>query len=178
MARDFKEIPKSVFLTRQAMKKFTDCLNKSGIFNQKIPYLVIHQKERYYGSELELKLTFKEDIKNICTSKDANERDKQLTMYILKKLNSVPNFKFDLANKVFIDMLDKTDKEVYKKYLVAYFFGFSDDDENKPITNSCNLVVRIYKKDIPLFEIYLGEREERDIPLLDILMRGREEYED
>ena len=36
---------------------------------------------------------------------------------ILKKLNSVPNFKFDLANKVFIDMLDKTDKEVYKKYL-------------------------------------------------------------
>ena len=103
MARDFKEIPKSVFLTRQAMKKFTDCLNKSGIFNQKIPYLVIHQKERYYGSELELKLTFKEDIKTICTSKDANERDKQLTMYILKKLNSVPNFKFDLANKVFID---------------------------------------------------------------------------
>lgn len=162
MARDFKEHPKIVFSTRQAMRKFTDCLNKSGIFNEKIPYLVIHQGERYYGSELKLKLTFKEDIKNICTSKDANERDKQLTMYILKKLNSVPNFKFDLANKVFIDMLDKTDKEVYKKYSVAYWFGFSCefDDEDKPITNSCNLVVRIYNKDRPSFEIYLGGREE------------------
>ncbi len=158
----FKKIPKNVFSTRQAMRKFTDCLNKSGIFNQKIPYLVIHQGERYYGSELKLKLTFKEDIKTICTSKDANERNKQLTKYILKKLNSVPNFKFDLENKVFIHMLDKTDKEVYKMYTVAYSFGFSYefDDENKPITNSCNLVVRIYKKDIPLFEIYFGRRQE------------------
>lgn len=164
MARDFKENPKCIFSTRQAMRKFTDCLNKSGIFNEEIPYLVIHQGERYYGSELKLKLTFKEDIKTICTSKDANERDKQLTMYILKKLNSVPNLKFDLANKVFIHMLDKTDKEVYKKYLVAYSF-YEFNDENKPITNSCNLVVKIYKKDIPLFEICLGEKEEHYISL-------------
>lgn len=156
MARDLKKIPKCVFSTRQAMRKFTDCLNKSGIFNQKIPYLVMHQGERYYDSELKLKLTFKEDIKTICTSKEANERDKQLTMYILEKLNSVPNFKFDLANKVFIDMLDKTDKEVDKKYLVAYEFH----NGNKPITNSCSLIVRIYNKNIPLFEIYWGGRGE------------------
>ena len=160
MARDFKENPKCIFSTRQAMIKFTDCLNKSGIFNEEIPYLVIHQGERFYGSEQKLKLTFKENIKTICTSKDTNERDKQLTMYILKKLNSVPNFEFDLVNKVFIHMLDKTDKDVYKKYLVAYLFSFfyKFEDENKPITNSCNLVVRIYNKDVPSFEIYLGKR--------------------
>ena len=42
--------------------------------------------------KLELKLTFRDNVKNICTSKNIKEIDKQLMEYILNKLNEIPNF--------------------------------------------------------------------------------------
>ena len=64
MKKDFKV--KTGFSTKVAMRKFTDCLNKA-----------------------EIKLTFRDNVKNICTSKNIKEIDKQLMEYILNKLNEI-----------------------------------------------------------------------------------------
>lgn len=156
MKRDFRVHPKAGFSTRAAMRKFTDCLNEAGIFNEKIPYLVIHQGEKYYSSKLELKLTFKDNIKNICTSKDIQEIDKQLTGYILKKLNKIPNFEFSIDKFWVILMIDKTNTEVYKQYAIFTLFEVFNQmhDESKPITNNCTLIVRPVNKYRIMFEIY------------------------
>ena len=86
MKRDFKENPEIIVSKRKIVNTFTDCLNKAEIFNEKIPYLVIHRTEREgLGSRLEIDLTFKEDIKGICTSENEDDANKKLTQYIIKK---------------------------------------------------------------------------------------------
>ena len=154
MKKDFKV--KTGFSTKVAMRKFTDCLNKAEIFNEKISYLVIHQGEKYYSSKLELKLTFRDNVKNICTSKNIKEIDKQLMEYILNKLNEIPNFQFSIDKFFVILMIEKTDKEIYKQYAIFTLFKFFNQMHYKrePITNNCTLIVRPVNKYRISFEIY------------------------
>ena len=153
MKRDYTVHPETNFSARARMKKFVDCLNKAGIFNEKIPYLVIHQGEKYYSSKLELKLTFKENIKDIFIDKNCDELNEQFEKYIIDKLNDIPNFVFKKStNKVFLEIIDKTNSEHYKKYVVAYNFEIFNEF-HKENSNNCTLIIRIYNKDIPLFEI-------------------------
>lgn len=156
MKKDFKRNIKTGFSTKTAMRKFIDCLNKAEIFNEKIPYLVIHQGEKYYDSKLELKLTFKDNIKDICTSKDKEEVNKQLMNHILNKLNEIPNFQFDIDRFGVIGMIEKTNTGIYKYYAIfTYYKVFNQmHDESKPITNNCTLIVKPVNKYRITFDIY------------------------
>ena len=153
MKRNYKEFPEPNFSARTKMKKFVDCLNKAEIFNEKIPYLIIKRGEKYYSSKLEVNLTFKEDIKDKFTDNNCNKINEQFENYIIEKLDNIPNFEFKKANsKVFLDIIDKTNAEHYKKYLIAYKFEIFNRTCEK-ISSNCTLTMRIYNTGIPLFEI-------------------------
>lgn len=137
MKRNFKENPKSVFSVRESMQKFIDCLNNAKIFNEKIPYLVIQQKEKRDTSKMEIKLTYKEKLNN----------KKEIYEYITKKLDNLSKFSFEY-NDTLIKIIDKTDENLYKSYLVAFLVS-----QEKCENNTCKLVIYIYNKDIPGFEI-------------------------
>ena len=47
MRRDYKKNPKIIFSLKTRMRKFIDLINEAEIFNEKIPYMVIHQGENY-----------------------------------------------------------------------------------------------------------------------------------
>lgn len=152
--RDFKENPECIFSIKQSMRKFVDCLNSIEIFNEKIPYLMIHQSEKQMSSELELKLTFKENIIANYTEKQVGKVNNQIFEYISKKLDELPNFSFEYGETI-MKIIDKTKIDHYCSYLVAFNVSIFDDDsdENMEIDNVCKLRIRIYNKDIPNFEI-------------------------
>ena len=155
LKRDFKENPEIIVSKRKIVNTFTDCLNKAEIFNEKIPYLVIHRTEREgLGSRLEIDLTFKEDIKGICTSENEDDANKKLTQYIIKKLNTISNFEFSLNGKWYIDVLDKTNIEHYKSFsVIRNFYMFNMwYEEHQPITKNCTLTISI-DNPYPAFEI-------------------------
>ena len=157
MGRNYKKYPKNELSTRARMKKFVDCLNKAEIFNEKIPYLVIHQKERYFSSKLQIKLTFKENINEIITEKNCDKASEQFENYIIDKLNSISTLSVKKSfNNVFLEIIDSTDINCYKKYLVAYNFKIFNNVCYKNI-NNCFLIMKIYNKNIPLFKIVPNE---------------------
>ncbi len=151
MKRDYKKHPEIVFSTRAIMKKFVDCLNQAEIFNEKIPYLVIHQGEKYYSSILKLNLTFKENIKSMLTGENSSKVNEQFEKYIIDKLNNIPNINFRKSN-LFLEFIDETNTEHYKKYMISYTFEIFNNIHKRNSSN-CTLTIRIYNKDIPLFEI-------------------------
>lgn len=153
--RDFKENPECIFSIKQTMRKFVDCLNSTEIFNEKIPYLIIQQSEKRMSSELEVKLTFKENIIANCTEKQADKVNNQIFEYVSKKLDELPNFSFEYGETI-IKIIDKTNIDHYRSYLVAFNVWIFDDvlmKENTEIDNVCKLKIRIHNKDIPNFEI-------------------------
>ena len=152
--RDYKQNPECIFSIKQSMRKFVDCLNNTEIFNEKIPYLIIHQSDKRMSNEVELKLTFKENIIANCTEKQADKANNQIFQYISKKLDELPNFSFEYGETI-MKIIDKTNIDHYRIYLVAFNVWIFDDDsdENMEIDNVCKLRIRIYNKDIPNFEM-------------------------
>ena len=76
--------------------------------------------------------------------------------YILKKLNKIPNFQFDIDRLFVIGMVEEINAEVYKYYAIFTLFEVFNQmhDENKPITNNCTLIVRPVNKYRIAFDIY------------------------
>lgn len=157
MKRNYKDNPKHIFSLRLKMKKFIDLLNYAELFNEQIPYMVIHRGKNYYNSKLELNLTFKESIKNICISKNIDEANKQFSKYILEKLNNITNIVVKSSyNQVFLEVIEKSDENYYLSYMIAYTFELFNQlhNEKEKISDNCKLIVRLYNKNSPLFEIF------------------------
>ena len=137
--RDFKENPKNILSAKRAMKKFVDYLNQAKIFNEKIPYLVIHQKDKRMSSNLELELTFKDNI-----NYNGNET---IFNYIIEKLNNVSNYEIAFKyNEIIASITDKTNKKCYFNYLVAFSVLNFDKKCNK-----IKLIIQMYNNSIPDF---------------------------
>ena len=135
---------------RSKMKKFIDCLNRAEIFEEKIPYLVIHRKEKFFSSKLELNVTFRENISKLIVN---NNEKEQIEKYIIDKLNKNQNFTVKKSsNSVFLKVIDNSDVKYNKKFLVAYYFDFSNIFSKKDI-NKCLMSIEIYNKYIPMFEL-------------------------
>ena len=156
MKRNYKTNPKHIFSLRYKMKTFIDLLNKVEIFNELIPYMVIHRGEKFYSSKLELNLTFKDFFYNKYIDASCDHINELFTNYILSKLNTTPNIVVTTTdNQHFFKLIDKSNEDFYLTYTVAYIFDlfseFHNINENN--LNNCKLVVRIYNKNTPLFEI-------------------------
>ena len=72
----------------------------------------------------------------------------------IQELDELPNFSFEYGETI-MKIIDKTNIDHYRIYLVAFNVWIFDDDsnENMEIDNVCKLRIRIYNKDIPNFEM-------------------------
>jgi len=151
MARDFKKKPMNIFSCRGGMKRFTDGLNNANIFNEKIPYLVIHRGEKRRDSELEIKLTFKDDVISNLKKKTIKGRNKEIIDYIYNKLKEVPDFHLgdvytQKNSSSFLDMLDPSDAIGYAESRYYY--------PNPKYDLVCNSIVMIDKTNNEYYRAY------------------------